>query len=54
MRNAGHTQLKLSDKDDLAPSQTSKPGDNIEVMSYHVVIVSRDGVKTVGGRPIKK
>lgn len=47
-------ELKLSAKGDLSVGQTSKAGDNVEVMSYHVVIVSRDGVKTVGGRPFRK
>jgi hypothetical protein len=46
-------QVKLSDKGDLQVSQTSKDGSNVEIMSYHIVIVSRDGVKTVGGRKIK-
>ena len=46
-------QLKLSDKGDLIVTQTSKAGSDIEVMSYHVVIVSRDGIKTVGGKKIR-
>jgi len=46
-------QLTLNAKGDLAVGQTSKEGTNAEVMSYHVVIINREGIKTIGGRKIK-
>jgi hypothetical protein len=45
-------QLKLDSKGDLKVTQTAKPGDNVKTMSFHLVIISREGVNTVNGKKI--
>jgi hypothetical protein len=46
-------QLKLSDKGDLSVGETKKDGPSAEKMAYHIAIINRDGIKTVGGRKIR-
>ena len=45
--------LKLNAKGDLSVGETKKDGPDADKMAYHIVIINRDGVKTVGGRKIK-
>jgi hypothetical protein len=46
--------LKLSAKGDLTVTETKKDGPSVDVMSFHIVIINRDGVKTVNGRKIRE
>lgn len=43
-------QLKLRAKGDLSVTHTAKRGDSVKVMSFHLVIVSREGINTVNGK----